>query len=166
MDRFLRVGRSHRSGLDHSHGTQTEPTMTNRAEANYAALLLRVSLGVLFLAHGLLKVFVFTIPGTVQFFASLGLPSIAAYATIAGEIVGGLLLIAGIATRYVALGLVPLLVGATLTHIHNGWLFSAPNGGWEFPALWTVLLLVQALLGPGAYAIASRRSPAPVLRAA
>jgi len=107
------------------------------------------------LAHGLLKVFVFTIPGTVGFFESLGYPGVLAYAVIAAEVAGGLALIAGLWTRYVALALVPVLVGATITHAGNGWLFSNPNGGWEFPAFWTVALIVQALLGDGAFAARS-----------
>lgn len=132
--------------------------MASHSHADLAALVLRACLGTLFLAHGLLKVFVFTVPGTVQFFASLGYPPIVAYLTIAGELGGGLLLLAGIYVRWVSLALVPLLVGATLTHFANGWLFSVPKGGWEFPALWTVLLLVQALLGAGAYALVPGRS--------
>lgn len=123
--------------------------------AGYAALLLRLSLGTLFIAHGLLKVLVFTIPGTIGFFESLGYPysTYIAFAVIAAEIGGGVLLIAGVFTRTIALLLVPLLVGATLYHLPNGWAFSSPKGGWEYPALWTVLLFVQALLGAGAYAL-------------
>ena len=45
------------------------------------------------------------------------------------------------------------MLGATLQHAGNGWLFSAPGGGWEFPAFWTVALLVQAGLGAGAFAL-------------
>ena len=59
--------------------------MTEQNNASYSALILRVTSGALFIAHGLLKVFVFTIPGTVAFFESLGLPGIFAYLTIAGE---------------------------------------------------------------------------------
>lgn len=121
----------------------------------YAALLLRVSLGSLFLAHGfLLKVLTFTVPGTVGFFESLGYPGFFAYLVILGEIGGGLALILGIKTRETSLLLIPIMIGATLQHVGNGWLFSAPNGGWEFPAFWTVLLVVQVLLGDGAYAMA------------
>jgi len=127
--------------------------MIDNQTAPYAALILRVSMGVLFIAHGLLKVLVFTIPGTVAFFESLGLPAIAAYATIAAELIGGVALILGIGTRIVAVGLIPLMLGATWTHLGNGWVFSAEGGGWEFPAFWTVMLVVQALLGSGAYAI-------------
>ena len=137
--------------------------MTNTSISDYGATILRIGLGGLTLAHGLLKVFVFTIPGTVGFFASLGYPAALAYAVIAAEIIGGVALIAGIGTRYVALGLVPVLIGATMTHLPNGWLFSNENGGWEFPAFWTLALVVQAMLGSGAYAldnlIASNRKP-------
>ena len=126
--------------------------MTNSG-ANYAALLLRLSLGTMFLAHALLKLFVFTLPGTAQFFQSLGLPGALAYVTFAAELVGGILLIFGLGTRWVAVALVPIMIGATWAHAGNGWVFSAPNGGWEYPAFWTVTLFVQALLGDGAYAL-------------
>ena len=127
--------------------------MIDTRTAPYAALVLRVSLGVLFLAHGLLlKVFTFTIPGTVGYFESIGYPGFFAYLVILGEIGGGLALILGVKTRIISLMLLPILLGATAQHFGSGWLFSSPNGGWEFPALWTVLLLVQALLGDGAYA--------------
>ena len=130
--------------------------MIDLRTAAYGALLLRVSLGVLALAHGLLKVFVFTVPGTVQFFQSLGYPALFAYLVILGEIAGGLALIAGVWTRVISLLMLPILIGAALAHLGNGWLFSAPNGGWEFPVFWTAALLVQALLGDGTYALKLR----------
>jgi putative oxidoreductase len=120
-----------------------------------AALVLRLSLGTLFIAHALLKYFVFTLPGTAQFFASVGLPGILGYVTFAAELLGGVLLIVGYRTRVVALVLVPVLLGATWVHAGNGWLFTSPNGGWEYPAFWTVALVVQALLGDGALALRS-----------
>lgn len=118
-----------------------------------AALLLRLTLGIAAIAHGLMKVFVFTVPGTVAFFGSLGYPPIVAYLTIAAELGGGMLLILGIATRLVALGQIPVLIGAALVHAGNGWVFSAPNGGWEFPVFWIAALGVQVLLGDGAAAL-------------
>ncbi|HSO07916.1 MAG TPA: DoxX family protein [Pelomicrobium sp.] len=127
--------------------------MIDRDNAAYAALVLRVTLGVAFIAHGLLKVLVFTVPGTVQFFGSLGLPAIVAYATIAAEIVGGALLVLGVYSRWVALALVPILLGAAWAHWGNGWVFSAQGGGWEYPVFWAMTLVVQALLGDGAYAL-------------
>lgn len=130
----------------------------------YAALLLRLALGTMFVAHALLKVFVFTIPGTVQFFESLGLPAALAYATIAAELVGGALLILGIGTRWVAVALIPFLLGATWVHLGNGWLFSAPKGGWEYPVFLTIATAVQALLGDGAFALGNRFAHRPATR--
>jgi putative oxidoreductase len=128
--------------------------MIDNRTAPYAALLLRVSLGTLFLAHGLLlKVFTFTIPGTVGYFQSLGYPGFFAYLVIGGEIGGGLALLLGVRTRAISLLLLPIMIGATLQHLGNGWLFTGQNGGWEFPVFWTVALLVQALLGDGAFAL-------------
>lgn len=131
--------------------------MNQHALNDHAAFLLRISLGVMAIAHGALKVFVFTIPGTVAFFGSLGYPAILAYAVIFAEIVGGAALIAGVWTRIVSLALVPIMIGATLVHAGNGWVFSAENGGWEYPAFLTVAFVVQAMLGGGAYAL--RRDP-------
>lgn len=139
--------------------------MNDARLTGYAALLLRVTLGTLFVAHALLKYFVFTLPGTAQFFASLGLPGALGYVTFAAELVGGLMLIAGVKVRAVSLALVPVLLGATAVHAGNGWLFTSPNGGWEYPAFWTVMLVVQALLGAGAFA-ANPVLPAPALHRA
>lgn len=125
--------------------------------APYAALLLRVSLGALFLAHAGLKVLVFTPAGTASFFASLGLPPELAYLTIAAEVIGGVALILGVFTRWVAVALIPVLLGAIVTvHGAAGFFFTNANGGWEYPAFWAVALAVQALLGDGALAL--RRS--------
>ena len=135
-----------------------EKTVIETRTAPYAALVLRLSLGVMFVAHALLKLFVFTLPGTAQFFVSIGLPGPLAYAVFAAELVGGALLIAGIGTRWVALALVPVLLGAAWAHIGNGWLFSATGGGWEYPAFLTAVALAQALLGDGAYALGNLRT--------
>lgn len=121
--------------------------------APYAALLLRVTLGIAFLAHAGLKIFVFTIPGTVGYFESIGYPGFFAYLVILAELGGGLALIAGAYTRLISLLLVPVMIGALLQHTANGWVFSAQGGGWEFPAMWTALLFVQAGLGNGAVAL-------------
>lgn len=127
--------------------------MYDRILSDYAALLLRVSMGVMFIAHGLiLKVLTYTPAGTAQFFESIGYPGITAYVVIAAEIGGGLALIAGIKVRLVSLAFVPLMIGATLQHIPNGWMFGFEGGGYEFPVFWTVALLAQALLGNGAFA--------------
>ena len=114
--------------------------------------LLRVALGIMFLAHGALKVFVFTLPGTAAFFESVGFPGFFAYIVAPAEILGGLALIAGFQTRLVAAATLPLLFGVVTVHVGNGWLFSVPNGGWEFPVYLVVLAIAQVLLGGGAFA--------------
>ena len=128
--------------------------MIDSRTAPYAALLLRVSLGVMFIAHSLiLKYYMFTLAGTAQFFESLGLPAALAYATFWAELVGGIALVAGVATRWVALGLVPILLGALWVHAGNGWVFTSANGGWEYPAFLIAVSAVVALLGDGKYAL-------------
>jgi putative oxidoreductase len=130
-----------------------EKSMSNTPSHSFALSwglsLLRIHFGVILLAHGLLKVSVFTIPGTVGYFASLGLPSIVAYLTIFGEIAAGLALIFGVQTRLASILTVPILLGATFVHLGNGWLFSVEGGGWEFPASLTVIAIAIALMGPG-----------------
>lgn len=136
--------------------------MTNNDNAAYAALVLRVSLGMVFIAHGLLKVLVFTLPGTVQFFDQVGFPGWTAYIVTALEIGGGALMIAGVATRAVSLAMLPVLLGALSVHFGAGWLFTNANGGWEYPAFLTAATVVQALLGPGAWALDISRKAEPV----
>ena len=125
---------------------------SNTQNLNYGATITRLSLGVILLAHGLFKIFVFTIPGTVGFFESLGLPATVAYLTIFGEIAGGAALIIGIYTRLTALLSVPILLGATWAHAGNGWVFSNQGGGWEFPALLVVMAIAVAVQGSGSFA--------------
>ncbi|MEE1657402.1 DoxX family protein [Microvirga sp. CF3062] len=128
--------------------------MIDTRTAPYAALILRITLGVLFLAHAGLKVFVFTPAGAAQFFGSLGLPPALAYLTIAAEAAGGIALILGFFTRWVSLALIPILLGAIVfVHGPAGFFFNNPNGGWEYLAFWIAALVAQALLGDGALAV-------------
>ncbi len=122
-------------------------------KTEYAALILRIGLGVMFLSHGLLKVMVFTLPGTAGFFEQVGFPGWLAYIVTFAEIGGGLLLIAGVAVRAVSLALIPVLLGAVFVHFGSGWVFSNPNGGWEYPAFLVLASVVQVLLGPGKFAL-------------
>ena len=128
--------------------------MIDTRTAPYAATLLRVSLGILFLAHAGLKIFVVTPAGTAQFFGSLGLPPALAYLTIAAEVLGGLALILGVYSRIAAVVLIPVLIGAIATvHGPAGFFFTNANGGWEYPAFWIAGLATSALLGEGALAL-------------
>lgn len=127
--------------------------MTQPTNPNYGAFITRVSLGGTLLAHGLLKVLVFTIPGTVGYFASLGLPATAAYLTIFAEIAGGTAILLGLYTRLAALLSIPVLLGALWVHAGNNWVFSAEGGGWEFPLLLVLLAVAVALQGNGPIAL-------------
>lgn len=119
-----------------------------------AALLLRVTMGAMFIAHALLKIVVFTPAGTAGYFGSIGLPGALAYVVIALELLGGLALVLGFRVRPVAAALVPVMAGAAwFGHGGAGFFFSNAGGGWEFPAFWTVALVVQIMLGAGAYAL-------------
>jgi putative oxidoreductase len=123
--------------------------------APIGVFLLRIALGIMYLAHSLmLKLLTFGLAGTAQFFVSAGLPAAFAYLTFAAEVTGGILLVLGIQARWVALALLPPLLGAIIwVHGANGWVFTAPGGGWEYPAYLTIASLAQALLGDGAYAL-------------
>ncbi|MEM1089738.1 MAG: DoxX family protein [Pseudomonadota bacterium] len=122
-------------------------------QSQYAATILRVAVGAMFLAHGLLKLLVFTLPGTAQFFDSVGFPSALAYVVTFAEIGGGVLLLAGVYVRAVNLALLPILLGAIFVHWNAGWVFSNANGGWEYPAFLIAASLASALLGPGKFAL-------------
>ncbi len=122
--------------------------------AAYGALLLRVASGVLFLLHGLyLKVFIFTMPGTVAFYESIGLPGAFAWLTVAGEIAGGVMLILGVHVRLASTWLIAILLGAVWAHSGNGWLFTGAGGGYEYPLFWAAAQAAILLLGPGALAL-------------
>jgi putative oxidoreductase len=138
----------------------TQPSLfEGLSNADLAATILRVSMGVLFIAHAGLKLFVFTPAGTAGYFASLGLPEPLAYLVIAAELFGGIALILGVYSRWVSLALVPILLGSIYApHGAAGFFFSNEGGGWEFPAFWAVALVVQALLGDGAYALKRSRA--------
>lgn len=140
----------------HTHSAPSLQPSVQHSLQPQAISLLRVALGVMALAHGLLKVFVFTLPGTVGYFESLGLPGFLAYLTIAAEVGGGAALILGVYTRWVSLALVPVLLGAAWVHLGNGWMFSNTGGGWEFPVFWTLALIVQAGLGSGRWVLSNR----------
>ena len=129
--------------------------MIDAKSAPYGALLLRVSMGVLFILHGVyLKAIVFGMAGAGAYFASLGLPDWFAWVVVIYETIGGLALILGVYTRWVAVVLgIHLLFAAYLGHGANGWLFSAKGGGYEYPVFWGIACFTLALLGSGAHAL-------------
>lgn len=137
--------------------------MTQEKLNQNAVFLMRIALGIMFIAHSwFLKLFIFTLPGTAKFFGTLGLPEWFAYIVFAAEAIGGILLVLGIQARWVALALVPILAGATWAHWGNGWMFGYENGGWEYPLYLTLLAGVQFMLGDGTFALVRSR-PLPLV---
>lgn len=119
--------------------------------AAIGVLTLRFSLGLMWIAHALLKLFVFTLPGTAKFFESVGIPGALVYPVFAAELLGGLALVLGIYARQVALALVPVMLAAAWVHVPNGWLHTSPGGGWEYPVFLAVASIVLWLVGDGAW---------------
>lgn len=133
------------------------------SSSNYGVTLIRVSLGIMWIAHALLKLFVFTLPGTAQFFASIGYPGFLAYPVFAVELLGGLALLFGVYARQVSLALAPVMAVAASVHFGNGWVHTSPNGGWEYPVFLTVASVALWLLGDGAFAARRSDKFVPVL---
>ena len=144
-----------RTSINFSAANSVDSTAST---TNFGIALLRISLGAMFLAHGLLKALVFTLPGTAGFFESVGFPGFLAYVVVPAEVLAGVALIAGFRTRLVAAATIPLLIGAASVHLGNGWLFSSANGGWEYPVYLVVAALAQSLLGSGAFAFDNLRT--------
>lgn len=127
--------------------------MIDNRLAPYGALALRVALGVMFIAHAYLKIAIFTPAGFAGFLGQVGLPTVLAWPIILAELVGGIAILTGFYGRYVSLLLLPVLLGALMVHAPNGWVFNAPNGGWEYPAFLALTALAHGLIGDGAFAL-------------
>ena len=128
--------------------------MSNFLKPEVGTFILRVSLGVILIAHSLyLKLMVFSLPGTAQYFASIGLPGVLAYIVFLVESIAGIALILGIKTRLFAALVAPILIGATWTHWPSGWLFSNNGGGWEFPLFLLFASIALVFMGNGKYAL-------------
>jgi putative oxidoreductase len=134
---------------------------TDIAATEYGIALLRVSLGVMWIAHALLKWFVFTLPGTANFFESVGFPGLLAYPVFAAELIGGVMLLFGVYARQVSLALMPIMLAATWVHVPNGWLHTSPNGGWEYPLFLSIASVALWLLGDGAFSLRRSSSLVP-----
>ncbi len=121
--------------------------------AQYGATLMRMSLGIMWVAHASLKLFVFTLPGTARYFDSIGIAGFLAYPVFAAELIGGLALVFGIYARQASIALVPIMVVAASVHWANGWVHTSPGGGWEYPVFLIAVSIAVWLLGDGAFAL-------------
>lgn len=139
--------------LSRSHATQVPATTSSTA---FGLLLLRLSLGTMWIAHALLKPLVFTFAGTAQYFESVGIPGALVAPVFAAEVAIGVALILGAYARQAALLSLPILLTVVWVHLPNGWVHVAKGGGWEYPVFLFVTSVVVWLAGEGAWAL--RRS--------
>ncbi len=125
--------------------------------APYGATLLRISLGVMWLAHGMFKLLVFGVAGTAGFLPTVGFPAWTAAPLIGAEILAGALILLGLHGRAVSLAMIPVMMGAASVHIGNGWVFSASGGGWEYPVFLIVASAAHFAIGDGAFTLRGTR---------
>ncbi len=109
--------------------------------------LLRLSLAVVFLAHGYGKLT--HLDGTIAFFSSIGLPSVFAYLVAVGEFVGGLAMLFGVFTVFFGVVLALIMAGAIY---FAKWKLGLM--GFEFELVLLFVSLAAALAGPGRYSVA------------
>ncbi len=150
---FFALRQSYIGLVVHFHPRPMTSVPNHLSAAAWGVTLLRVRLGVMWIAHALLKLLVFTLPGTAQFFTNIGFPGFLAYPVFALELVGGLALLLGIYARQAALALVPVMAVAAWVHVPNGWVHTSPGGGWEYPVFLIAASIVLWLLGDGAGAM-------------
>ncbi len=124
------------------------------AREDVAMTILRIALGIVFVAHAILKFAVFGMAGTELFFKAVGLWSWLAWPVTIIEFAAGMAVLVGFYARWASLALLPIMAGALGVHLPNGWVFSVPNGGWEYPAFLLVSLVCLIIGGPGKFIIA------------
>lgn len=125
----------------------------------WSPLFIRIALGIVFLVAGVGKVFAVGpkatgIAGFAGFLASLSVPMPTLFAWLVGllELVGGLLLLVGLFTRYAAVLLaIDMLVATWLVHLPSG--FAVGNGGYEYTLVLMLVSIALVFSGPGRLAL-------------
>lgn len=129
---------------------------TDRLDLGLA--ILRVVVGIVFVAHGAQKLFDWGLGGTAEAFAGMGVPlaSITGPVVAFVELFAGAALILGLFTRWAAVGVGLVMAGAiTFVHLPNG--FFAPMG-FEYPLTVLAAATLFVVAGPGAYSVDAKRA--------
>ncbi|MDO5033030.1 DoxX family protein [Corynebacterium sp.] len=124
--------------------------MNRPAVRDAALLVLRAVLGIIFVAHGVDKMFLRGMDETIGQFSAWGVPQpkLSAYLCSLAEMVGGSLLVVGLLTTFFA-GLLALLAACALYFVHLGHGLFATDGGIEYPLVLIVALLMIVVFGSG-----------------
>jgi putative oxidoreductase len=120
--------------------------------APYSYALIRFGAGVILLYHGYGKLFMgAAAPVAQNVLAPLGFPAPLAWAYFLGilELFGGAALALGLFTRLIALMLIVQFIFVTYWHSKNGYMFTSPRGGWEFPAIMLLIYVAIFFRGGG-----------------
>ncbi len=135
-------------------------TLTDRTAVDISLLVLRVIVGVIFMAHGAQKLFgAFGGGGMQPLVDNIGMLG---YPVAIGEFFGGLGMIVGFLARFSAAANIVIMIGAiAMVHGKNGFFLS--NGGYEYNLALIGLLVPILLAGPGRYSI-GRLLPLPKAR--
>ncbi len=131
------------------------------SSAAWGLVLLRLALGLMWIAHALLKPLVFTFAGTAQYFESVGIPGAFVLPVFTLEVAVGAALLLGVYARQAAVLSLPILLTVVWVHAPNGWVHVAQGGGWEYPAFLTSASVVLWLAGDGALALVRSARFAP-----
>lgn len=141
--------------------------LASQRQIDAALLLLRAVVGIVFIAHGAQKLFVFGLDNLAAAFAQMGVPfpGLTGLMVAGLEFGGGMLLVAGVLTRLVSLGLAITMIGAIfLAHIEAG--FFLPDG-YEFALTLLSTAAMLMLTGAGRLSVdgvIARRSGESVRR--
>ena len=125
----------------------------DKTSPEFGAFGLRISLGVMWIAHAGLKMFTFTMPGFASWLESIGFSPLLAWPIFLVELIGGVLILMGVYARHASLALIPVMAVAMYTHIGNGWVHISEGGGWEYPLFLIMASIVHITIGNGSYTL-------------
>jgi putative oxidoreductase len=120
--------------------------------APYGLALLRIAIGIDWIAHAFLKIYR-GMNTHEALLAKNGITPLLAWPTFSVEVIGGIAILLGWYTRQWAAFLLIFLAVVVWIKWPNGWGYSSPGGGWEYPLFWLCAQAALVLSGSGAFAL-------------